>query len=92
MYKCEFPNCDYECSDRNQIHEHHIVPKELNGSNKRFNIIRVCPNCHARIYIPESKHGNHSIKSKNSVVLLQWLKSTDGKVLSYIENDEVKYY
>lgn len=93
MYKCEFPDCKYVCDDRNQIHSHHIVPKELGGSDKSFNRISVCPNCHTRIYVEKSTSGMHSIRNKNSVVLKTWLLSTDGRVLEYIdEYGETKYH
>ena len=91
-YQCEFPNCGYETKNRTQIHEHHIVPKELGGKDKKFNKIFLCPNCHNRVYIPEAKIGIHSIKNDNSIIISKWLMSTAGKVLEYIEQNETKYY
>ncbi len=85
-YKCEFPNCRYICEDRSSIHSHHILPVELGGSNKLSNRIYLCPNCHNKIFIPSSIRGIHSIKKKDSIVLIGWLSSTGGKVLQYINS------
>lgn len=93
MYYCQMPGCDYSCEDKSQINFHHIVPRELGGDNKKSNLIELCPNCHAKVYIPEAKSGNHSIRHDNSIILLNKLLSTGGTVISYqeIDNDEVKY-
>jgi len=93
MYKCEFPGCDYVCEHRSQIHRHHIVPKTLNGSDKEYNKIYVCPNCHTRIYVPGVKHGIHSIKTNESIIINGWLGSTNGRVLEYINSSgNIDYY
>lgn len=36
------------CGDEGEhLHEkHHLVPRRLNGSNKKTNLIRLCPGCH----------------------------------------------
>lgn len=91
-YNCEFPNCSYSSKNRSQIHEHHIVPRELGGNNKKNNKIYLCPNCHNKIFIPESKKGIHSKCYIDSIILKGRLKSTAGLVLEYIENDELKYH
>lgn len=90
-YYCEFPYCDYSTENRSQIHYHHIVPVEFKGSNKPFNRLYLCPNCHNRIYIPNST-GQHSTQFDNSIIVNHKLMSTNGLVLEYIECDEVKYY
>jgi len=93
MYRCEFPGCDYVCEGRSQIHEHHIIPKKLNGSNKKSNKIYVCPNCHTRIYVPGMRNGIHSIKNKDSIIINGWLGSTNGRVLEYINSSgNIDYY
>ena len=93
MYKCEFPNCNYVCEERSQIHNHHIVPRELNGSEKQSNKIYLCPNCHTRVYVPEVKSGIHSIKATNSIIIKGWLQSTAGRALEYINsNGNIEYY
>lgn len=94
MYKCQMPGCDYICDDKSQINFHHIVPRELGGSNKESNMLELCPNCHdGRVFIPEAKSGLHSIRHNNSVILIGKLLSTVGYVISYrdINDDEIKY-
>ena len=83
QYNCEFPKCNYNTKYRSQIHDHHIIPQELKGSNKRYNRIYLCPTHHTKIYIPESKNGIHSIKGSDSLILIRWLSSTKGKILEY---------
>ncbi len=85
IFYCEF--CNYETKSRSKINWHHIVPKELGGSNKVFNRIYVCPTCHNLIYVPESKTGTHSIKTEQSIILLGWFSSTDGKFIRYLDID-----
>jgi 5-methylcytosine-specific restriction endonuclease McrA len=47
----------------------HIIPLELHGSNERWNLQALCPNCHARkTYIEQSRHDD---KPKNLRVCLQ---------------------
>ena len=93
MYKCQMPGCDYICEDKSQINFHHIIPKELGGNNRVSNLIELCPNCHARVFVPDATSGNHSIRHSNSVILVSKLLSTSGMVISYIDidDDEVKY-
>lgn len=92
-YKCEFPGCDFETDYGHQIHEHHIIPREANGSNDKWNKINVCANHHGFIFCHESKTGIHAIKTKNSIVLKGWRFSSSGKTLEYIDvNGELKYY
>lgn len=93
MFKCQFPNCNYSCDNRQQIHYHHIIPSSDGGSNEDYNRIYLCPNCHHKIYIPNSTSGIHATKHKNSIVLLGWRLSTEGKILEYInENGNITYY
>lgn len=88
MFYCQL--CDnYSTEERSLIHKHHIIPRELKGSNKESNLVYVCSNCHNRIYIPESSNGQHSRKTKKSVQILKWFSSTQGRLLLYInENGE----
>ena len=86
MYKCEFPGCVYKTIHRSRIHFHHIIPREFGGNNMNHNLISVCPNCHSRIYIPESSTGIHSVCGNDSVIIERWMKSTGGKVLEYIDS------
>jgi len=83
LFGCEFPKCNYTTNHRSQVNYHHIVPLELNGSDKDYNRIWLCPTHHTKIYVPKSKSGMHTIKGQDSIVLIQWLNSTGGKVLEY---------
>lgn len=91
IYKCEFPKCSYQTQIKNKIHFHHIIPKELSGNNDKKNLIKLCPNCHSKIFIPNSQKGNHSIKDKDSIVIINRLKSGIGTVLKYKKMDEKEY-
>ena len=90
-YKCEGPGCVYTTLDQHQIHKHHIVPKSKGGSNTKMNLVRLCPNCHNKIYIPGCNRGIHSIKAKNHIILHSIMASSIGLVLEYEENDIIKY-
>jgi len=83
VYKCEAPGCVYTTLDKHQIHFHHIIPKSQGGKNNKFNLVTLCPNCHNRIYIPGTKRGIHSIKSKNYIILKNIIPSSGGYVLQY---------
>ena len=83
QYKCEGPACVYTTPDKHQIHHHHIVPKSAGGTNKKMNLVRLCPTCHHKVYIPGARHGIHSIKAKNYMILKGILSSTGGLVLEY---------
>ncbi len=85
MFYCEL--CNYTTEIRSKINEHHINPKENNVSNDNYNLVYLCPNCHNKIYIPESTKGIHSIKSNDSIIINGWLKSTDGRILSIIHTN-----
>jgi hypothetical protein len=86
-YYCQFPGCNY-CTDiRSQINYHHIKPIEIDGKDDIFNRIYLCPNHHTKIYIPESKNGQHTFKSIDSIILLKKYKSTSGTVVEYIDSN-----
>lgn len=85
MYYCQFPNCLYHTNIRSQINYHHIVPSELNGSDKDYNRIYLCPNHHSKIYVPLAKSGIHSIKGKDSIIIIRKLSSTIGTIIEYID-------
>lgn len=84
MYYCEL--CNYITESRSKINYHHIVPSELGGIDDDKNRVYICPNCHNLVYVKESKHGIHSIKCKNSVVIKGWMLSSGGIVLNFINS------
>jgi hypothetical protein len=87
------PNCDYETDTRSQICIHHIIPRELNGTDDKYNKIICCPNCHSKIFIENATAGIHSVKADNSIILMRWVQSTSGKLLEYKTMDnEIQYY
>lgn len=86
-YTCKL--CSYTTDNRNQIHKHHILPKEQNGSNNKYNIVIVCPNCHCLIYSKYATKGIHSIKNDNSIEIIGY--RNNGKYLEVIKNNETKY-
>ena len=91
-YNWKFPKCDYTTNHRSQINYHHIVPQELNGTDKDYNRIWLCPTHHTKIYVPESKSGIHSIKSFDSIILIGWMSSTNGRVLEYQDRSGNNFY
>ena len=89
MYYCEL--CDFSSKNRNNLESHHIVPKELKGSHKKFNRVILCGKCHSMIYVEGSKSGIHSIKNDDSIIIRGWFKSTIGDVL-LVETQGVEEY
>ncbi len=83
MYKCNFPGCDYSTDHRHQIHNHHIISKSKGGSNKKYNLVMLCPNCHGKIFQEDAKRGIHSIRGKDSIELVGKISSTGGLLLEY---------
>lgn len=88
MYKCQYPNCTYETTNRDKIENHHIIPKSKNGSNQRWNRIFLCPTHHKYIYIPGEVDGQHK-PGKDKIELLGWLSSTGNRVLQYKDTNGV---
>jgi len=88
MYHCEL--CNYETDDRDRINLHHIKPKNLNGCDNKYNLIYLCPNCHSKVYIFNSK-GTHGIKGSNPIIINGKLLSSGGMIVDYIEEDIQKY-
>lgn len=92
-YNCEFPGCSFATNNRNEIHEHHIIPKEAGGLNNKWNKIFFCATHHGFIFCEQSRHGQHSIRTNNSIILKGWRFSTGGKILEYIdEKGDIQFY
>jgi len=83
--------CEYQ-SERTSIHLHHIIPRELGGSDKPCNLVYLCPNCHNKVFVPDSTSGIHSFKNNNSIQILGWLSSTSGRVLHYINHNGLESF
>lgn len=93
MYRCSFPGCDYMTDLRSQMANHHIIPKSMGGNDSKGNRVMVCPNCHTKIYVPNMKHGHHSKYTKDSIIILNKLYSTEGYVIEYkcVDDDGIHY-
>ena len=91
-FKCQFPKCNYTTIHRSQIQYHHIVPRELNGSDKDYNRIWLCPTCHTKVFVRESQRGIHSINGQDSIIIIQWMESTQGRVLEYQDQKGNSFY
>lgn len=91
-YFCQFPLCNYTTNNKHLIQIHHIVPKELNGSNNKNNLIYLCPNHHNYIFVQNSNFGIHSINSKEKIEIIQFLFSTAGLILHYKDFNNNQYY
>lgn len=39
----------YFCDEHRVLEQHHIVPRRFGGSNKKSNLVTLCPNCHTKI-------------------------------------------
>ena len=91
-YCCESPGCSYQTNTKSHINTHHIIPRELGGTNAKWNLIKLCPSCHSHIYVPDSKHGNHMVKGEDSIILHGWRMTTGGKMLEYTDKDGVLKY
>jgi len=87
-YKCHFPKCN-EYLKRHLINFHHLIPREIKKTKKT---IPLCRNHHALIYYPDSKAGQHSINTPESIQILNILTSTAGKTLYYQDYSGKKFY
>lgn len=83
VYECSFPLCNYTTTVKSRIHFHHIKPRELDSSPLNKVTIPLCPNCHAKIYVPEVKHGQHTVNSPDSLQILGIYKSNHGNAIHY---------
>jgi hypothetical protein len=89
-YKCWFPLCEYETDSRSKIDFHHVTPREIDPRSKIT--VPLCKTCHALIFHPEAKAGQHSINSDRSMQILGIYKSTAGESIHYMKADGTKIY
>ena len=92
-YRCQFPGCPFETDEAWQIETHHIVPRELGGCDRPYNLVDLCPNCHNRVFVPEARLGQHSRRTEDSIVIRRWVRSSGGMLLEYASlSGEVGYH
>lgn len=89
MFQCCFPLCEYH-SIKAKIDFHHLTPLEVDPDSKAT--IPLCKNHHNLIFHPESKHGQHSINTEQSIHILDVLGSTAGKTLHYQDYHGKKFF
>ena len=80
-------NC-YICGierDQHQLENHHIKPRSLGGTNDDSNMVLLCPNHHAIVYI-ENCQGKHGIRGTETLIIDRWYYSTTGRCLHYFLN------
>lgn len=82
-HRCEFPGCAVVEGSRSALDLHHIVPVCMGGTNAGANRIYLCPSHHRKVFVPECPSGHHSISHMDSIVIVGYLASSDGKVLHY---------
>lgn len=89
MYYCQI--CNYKTKERSKIQSHHIVPRSTGGSNKKWNLVYLCANCHNLIFYPSeniNNNGAHSIQTDDSIIIHGWLMSSCGRLLHYTRYNE----
>lgn len=89
VHKCCFPGCEYETENRSKIDFHHVIPKEI---KKTKITIPLCKNHHSLIYHPDSKAGQHSIKTEKSLEIINLFQSNFGISIKYKRNDGSQFF
>ena len=89
-HQCEFPGCEND-SFNCRMNRHHVQPKSKGGNNHKSNIMYFCPTCHSKIFVADTK-GIHGSLIKGSIEIINRLTSTAGKVLQYIDCDNMQMY
>ena len=88
-YKCQL--CDYTTNERSRIHKHHIIPRQSGGTNRKDNLVWLCPNHHSQIYSEYSKNGIHTNQNE-CIKITGWFFSSAGWVLGYIDQEGNEKY
>lgn len=92
-YCCHFPSCTYETDVKSYIHLHHIVPRELGGTNLKYNRFYVCPNHHQMLYVKEATSGMHTVFAPGCIMVIGWKSAGDRMFLNYVDHLGIeKYY
>lgn len=91
-HRCEFPGCGKVEGSRSALDLHHILPVCMGGQNAGANRIFLCPSHHRKIYVPGCPSGHHSVKHQDSITIIGYLSSSEGKVLHYKDQDDIERY
>ena len=91
MFRCGFPGCDMVLS-KSLIENHHVVPREIDSRSSNKRTYPLCPLHHKLIFVPESKSGQHSRNTEESIEILNTYKSTNGQTLHYKDYTGKKYF
>lgn len=93
-YTCSWPGCEYSTTSRSKIDMHHVTPKELNPQINNKVTVPLCKTHHALIYHPDTKCGQHSIKSDESLIIVSMPKTTIGPSILYedMSGNSIIYY
>jgi hypothetical protein len=81
--ECQFPLCGKTYKHRSQLDDHHVVPRSMGGPDMPWNMLRLCPGCHRKIYVPGMTSGIHSMKLLGSIVVHGKVKTSHGWALHY---------
>lgn len=72
--------CDI-CGELSYLDKHHITSKSKNGTNEKYNIINVCPNCHRLIHA-----GDIIVEGKfmtTTGIVLLWHKKDEESITNF---------
>lgn len=61
-------------------------------SNKKYNLMYVCPEHHRLIFVPGVEKGQHSVKHKDSIIVDGRRDSSNGTSLLYEKVSDGKSY
>lgn len=85
---CGFPLCGKSHFSAGVVDLHHIVPVSMGGEDASYNRVYLCPECHRRVYVPGIASGIHKTKKPDSVELIRYYLTTEGRALLYREAKE----
>jgi hypothetical protein len=93
-YSCWWPGCEYSTTSRSKIDMHHVTPKELDPRSNNKVTVSLCKTHHALIYHPDTKSGQHSIKSDESLAIMTLPKTDKGLSVLYedMSGNRIIYY
>lgn len=72
--------CDI-CGELSYLDKHHIQSKSKCGTNEKYNLIRICPNCHRLIHV-----GDIIVEGKfmtTSGIVLFWHKKDQESITNF---------